>query len=122
MRPAIVLVSGAPGAGKTTLATPLAAALGFALLSKDHIKETLHDAMPGPADDLPWSRKLGGASMELLWAPPPDTSRPAQRTHMPTGSDPTAAAVMDHPPSAIRRRCGEGQCRSSPIRWAGMVA
>jgi predicted kinase len=68
MRPAIVLVSGAPGAGKTTLAEPLAAALGFALLSKDHIKETLHDAMPGPADDRPWSRKLGGASMELLWA------------------------------------------------------
>src|SRR4051812_24933063 len=46
MRPAIVLVSGAPGAGKTTLARPLAAALGFALLSKDHIKETLRDAMP----------------------------------------------------------------------------
>jgi predicted kinase len=68
MRPAIILVSGAPGAGKTTLAKPLAAALGFALLSKDHIKETLHNAMPGPADDLPWSRKLGGASMELLWA------------------------------------------------------
>jgi predicted kinase len=68
MRPAIVLVSGAPGAGKTTLAKPLAAALGFALLSKDHIKETLHDALPGPTGDLPWSRKLGGASMELLWA------------------------------------------------------
>jgi len=68
MRPAIVLVSGAPGAGKTTLAEPLAATLGFALLSKDHIKETLHDAMPGPADDLPWSRRIGGASMELLWA------------------------------------------------------
>jgi predicted kinase len=37
-----------PGAGKTTLARPLAAALGFALLSKDHIKETLHDALPRP--------------------------------------------------------------------------
>lgn len=61
-------MSGAPGAGKTTLARPLAAALGFTLLSKDHIKETLHDALSGPAGDLPWSRKLGGASMELLWA------------------------------------------------------
>jgi predicted kinase len=67
MRRATILVSGAPGAGKTTLATPLAAALGFTLLSKDTIKETLHDALAGPAGDLEWSRRLGGASMELLW-------------------------------------------------------
>ncbi len=64
----IVLVSGAPGAGKTTLAVPLAAALGFALLSKDLIKETLIDQLPGPADDLAYSRRIGGAAMELLWA------------------------------------------------------
>ena len=48
----VVLVSGAPGAGKSTLAGPLAAELGFALLTKDQIKETLHDALapsaPGP--------------------------------------------------------------------------
>jgi hypothetical protein len=37
----IVLVSGAPGAGKTQLAGPLAAELGFALLGKDRIKETV---------------------------------------------------------------------------------
>jgi broad-specificity NMP kinase len=36
----LVLVSGAPGSGKTTLAVPLAAELGFALLRKDRIKET----------------------------------------------------------------------------------
>jgi predicted kinase len=64
----VVLVSGAPGSGKTTLAVPLAAKLGFALLSKDRIKETLHDAFGAPAPDLAWSRRLGGAAMELLWA------------------------------------------------------
>ena len=64
----IVLVSGAPGAGKTTIAQPLAEALGFALLSKDHIKETLFDALDGKPGDLAYSRKIGGASMELLWA------------------------------------------------------
>jgi adenylate kinase family enzyme len=37
----VVLVSGAPDAGKTALAVPLAAALGLPLLSKDQIKETL---------------------------------------------------------------------------------
>jgi predicted kinase len=43
----IVIVSGAPGAGKSTLALPLSEELGFSLLSKDHIKETLHDSLGG---------------------------------------------------------------------------
>jgi predicted kinase len=64
----LVYVSGAPGAGKTTLAVPLAAELGYALLSKDRIKETLHDAFGAPEPDLAWSRRLGAAAMELLWA------------------------------------------------------
>ena len=64
----MVLVSGAPGSGKTSLAVPLAAELGFALLRKDRIKETLHDGLGAPEPDLAWSKRLGGAAMELLWA------------------------------------------------------
>jgi predicted kinase len=64
----IILVSGAPGVGKTTIAQPLAAMLGFALLSKDTIKEALFDALGGTAGDLAFSRKIGGAAMETLWA------------------------------------------------------
>jgi predicted kinase len=63
----VVFVSGAPGAGETSLAIPLAAELGFALVCKDKIKETLHDALGAPQPDLAWSRKLGAAAMELLW-------------------------------------------------------
>jgi predicted ATPase len=63
----VVFVSGAPGAGKTSLAIPLAAELGFALVCKDKIKETLHDALGAPVPDLAWSRRLGAAAMELLW-------------------------------------------------------
>jgi predicted kinase len=48
----VVLVSGAPGSGKTSLAAPLAAELGCALLGKDRIKETLHDALGAPESDL----------------------------------------------------------------------
>ena len=59
-----MLVSGAPGSGKTTLAVPLAAELGFTLLRKDRIKETLHDVLGAPAPDLAWSRRLGAAAME----------------------------------------------------------
>ena len=64
----LVHVSGAPGSGKTSLAVPLAAKLGYALLTKDRIKETLHDAFGAPEPDRAWSRSLGGAAMELLWA------------------------------------------------------
>jgi len=73
LRRDVVLVSGMPGAGKSTLAGPLAAELGFALLSKDRIKETLHDVLsgalraPGTPADLPWTRSLGAAAMELIW-------------------------------------------------------
>ena len=63
----LVYVSGAPGAGKSSHAAPLAAELGYALLTKDTIKETLHDALGAPEPDLAWSRRLGGAAMELLW-------------------------------------------------------
>jgi predicted kinase len=65
----VVLVTGAPGSGKSTLAGPLATELGFALLAKDRIKETLADVLGGDgAGELAWSQRLGAASMELLWA------------------------------------------------------
>jgi predicted kinase len=65
---AVVLVSGAPGAGKSTLAGPLSEVLGFPLLSKDVIKEQLVDTLPvGDPDPLVWSRVVGAAAMELLW-------------------------------------------------------
>jgi predicted kinase len=63
----IVLVSGPPAAGKTTLATALAPALRLPLISKDDIKESLTDSLGDAAGDLAWSRRLGGAAMELLW-------------------------------------------------------
>jgi predicted kinase len=66
----IAYVSGSPGAGKSSLAFPLAAELGYSLVTKDMVKEALHDALFVPGEnkiDLAWSRWLGGASFALLW-------------------------------------------------------
>jgi predicted kinase len=64
----LVYVSGASGSGKTSLAVPLAAALGYALLAKNRIKETMDGAFGAPKPDRAWSRRLVDAAMELLWA------------------------------------------------------
>jgi predicted kinase len=66
----IAYVSGRLGAGKSSLAAPLAAELGYSLVTKDLIKETLHDALHVPGDgeiDRAWSQRLGAASFDLLW-------------------------------------------------------
>lgn len=46
MSPTLLVVSGLPAAGKTTLAAPLARALGWPLVTKDDYKGLLYAHLP----------------------------------------------------------------------------
>lgn len=62
----VILVNGVPGAGKTTLARDLGRVLGLPVFTKDAVKETLADHLPGDISPE-WSRALGAAAGETLW-------------------------------------------------------
>jgi predicted kinase len=59
----LIVVNGMAGAGKTTLAGPLAAQLAVPLVSKDAIKESFRDAVSAP---LP-TRRVGALAADTLW-------------------------------------------------------
>jgi predicted kinase len=64
-KPFLLIVTGPPGAGKTTLGRKLARELDLPFLGKDDIKEALFDTLGW--GDREWSMKLGHASMEVLF-------------------------------------------------------
>jgi predicted kinase len=61
----LILVSGLPASGKTSLAEEIGKALALPIFNKDAIKELLFDTLGWSSRD--WSKKLGAASTELLW-------------------------------------------------------
>ena len=65
-RPTLVIVCGAPGTGKTTLARRLAAALGCAILTKDELKEALAEELGAGGRER--SRELGRLAYDRLFA------------------------------------------------------
>jgi predicted kinase len=64
--PLLVVVTGMPSSGKTTVAEALAGELGLPLIAKDEIKECLYEAL-GPGD-VSWSGRIGAAAYTLIFS------------------------------------------------------
>jgi predicted kinase len=65
-RPLLVVVSGAPGAGKTILAGRLSIDLSLPLLAKDELKEAIGEELGSP-HDVGESQRIGRAAYALLF-------------------------------------------------------
>ena len=65
-RPLLVVVTGAPAAGKTTVARELATRRGLPLIAKDTIKEALFDGLG--TGDVAWSQRLGPPTFGVMLA------------------------------------------------------
>lgn len=59
----LILINGLPGAGKSTLAAKLGAALGVPVIGKDAIKEALYAVVPTARP-----RALGAIAMDAAWS------------------------------------------------------
>jgi predicted kinase len=64
-RPILVVITGAPCTGKSSVARPLAGRLSLLLIEKDAIKEQLFDSLG--AGDRDWSQRLSRASFDLMY-------------------------------------------------------
>jgi predicted kinase len=64
--PLLVIITGAPGTGKTTLGRRLADDFGLPFIYKDGIKELLFDRL-GWKEDRQWSKTLSLATYDLMF-------------------------------------------------------
>ena len=63
-KPVLIIVSGPPTSGKTTLAKSIAQKFNFPLITKDNLKEILFDTIGWK--DRQWSQKIGFASFSIM--------------------------------------------------------
>jgi predicted kinase len=65
VRPTIIIVTGRPAAGKSTLAKWLSQQLKFPFVSKDTVREELFDRLGWK--DRKWAQELGKASVDMMF-------------------------------------------------------
>lgn len=63
-QPVLIIISGPPCSGKTTLAKSIAQKFNLPLITKDSLKEILFDTIGW--EDREWSKKIGTASFAII--------------------------------------------------------
>ena len=66
IRPLMLIISGLPCTGKTTIGRKISESFKLPMISKDEIKESLFDSLGW--DDREWSKKLGMATYPILYS------------------------------------------------------
>lgn len=67
MNRAVIVMSGYPASGKSTLAAQLAERLGYALVAKDALLVTLYEAFQFGSADAAASLRTGAAAWAVFW-------------------------------------------------------
>lgn len=65
MKPTLIIITGLPGTGKTSLGRKIANNFNLPFISKDDFKEILFDVFG--SKDREWSKKIGMASYDILY-------------------------------------------------------
>jgi predicted kinase len=104
----LVVVSGPPASGKTTVSRALAEALGIPHVARDAIKENLFDTLG--TGDREWSRQLGRASWSLLlrvmdWVLATGGPALVENNFLPDAGDEIRQYLRDHRYRAVEVVC-----------------
>ncbi len=88
-KPLLIIITGLPGTGKTSLGKKISAKFQLPLICKDDIKEILFDSLG--YQDRAWSQKIGGASYDLLYHLTAENLRAKKSIIIETNFDPRFA-------------------------------
>ncbi|HEX4258085.1 MAG TPA: AAA family ATPase [Streptosporangiaceae bacterium] len=113
---ALIVVSGAPGTGKSTVAGAVARSFGLPLLSLDEIKEALADVLGTGGED--WSNQVGDAAAEVFCHCDPDLATARMRARLGTGRHPIHRDMIN---PAMIGRSAAGLPAVQPLALGGVL-
>ncbi|HHX58762.1 MAG TPA: ATP-binding protein [Candidatus Moranbacteria bacterium] len=89
MNRVLIIITGLPGTGKTTLGRKIATGLNLPLIAKDDFKEILFNSLG--FSDRDWSKKIGRASYDLMYGVADSILRAGQSLILESNFDPKFA-------------------------------
>ena len=94
MKPTLIIITGLPGTGKTSLGKEIASNFNLPFISKDAFKEILFDVLG--SKDREWSKKIGMASYDILYHITEENLKANKSLIIETNFDPSFANKKIH--------------------------